>query len=87
MNPTFQLTISSLFSFLILSFLVRIKPFETKTDNFLEILNESTHLLLSYLNYLFTDFIIDIDTKSMIGWLFIGIIGFNIGINFLVIFS
>ena len=62
-------------------FLVKIRPFKTRINNFLEILNETTFLALFYTTYLFTDFILEPKAKDMVGWVFIGLIALNCIIN------
>ena len=51
----------------------------------LEILNEVTLLLCSYMLYLFTDYVDNIKTRYMLGWYFIGLAVSNIAINFIII--
>ena len=72
-------------SLLMVAFISRCKPMQEKINNFLEILNESTFLTLTYLNFLFTDFVSDIDMRYNIGWIFLGVLGLNVVINFAVI--
>ena len=58
-------------------------PFQSKMNNFLEITNETTFLVLTYMLYLFTDYT-DYD-KNILGWVFIGILVMNAIINVSVI--
>ena len=62
-------------------------PMHEKINNFLEILNESTFLTLTYLNFLFTDFVADIDMRYNVGWAFLGVLGVNVIINFAIIIA
>ena len=48
----------------------------------MEIFNESILLVSSYFMFLFTDFVDDIPLRAMIGWVYIGVIGFMIFVNF-----
>jgi hypothetical protein len=43
--------------------------------------NEITLLLCTYCCFLFTDFVGNLTTKEQIGWLFIGIVLTNLGLN------
>jgi hypothetical protein len=49
----------------------------------MEIFNECCLLVSSYFLFLFTDFVPDVKTRYMIGWGFVGLQIFNIGINWL----
>ena len=49
---------------------------------FFEIYNELTVLVLSYLSINFVEIAIDSDVKNNIGWVMVGMVIFNIAINF-----
>jgi hypothetical protein len=51
-----QISITTLFSMSVLIFLLSVKPMESKVLNGIEILNETTFLLLNYISFSFTDF-------------------------------
>ena len=53
--------------------------------NFLEIMNETTFLILCYFSFCFTDFVGSIDLRYLLGWIFLGFVGVNMGINFIMI--
>jgi hypothetical protein len=55
-EATIQVIINSLCSSSMIIFLVANKPFKSNLNNFIEIFNEITFLLLLLLCYLFTDF-------------------------------
>ena len=48
----------------------------------MEIFNESTLLVSSYFMFLFTDFVDDVKMRATLGWVYIGVIGIMIGVNF-----
>ena len=84
-NTSFQLIITSLCSLAILCYIACFLPFGTLLGNFLELLNESTFLVLVYMNFLFTEFVDDIEMRYFIGYVFLGVLVINLCINLLVI--
>ena len=54
---------------------------ETKLHNMLELMNEVTLFLLLNINYMFTNYEISLESKSMMGWVFLGLITINLGLN------
>jgi hypothetical protein len=58
---------------------------ETRLNNSLELLNESTFFLLININFLFTNVIEDMDVKYRIGWGFLCILALNLGLNWIAI--
>jgi len=48
----------------------------------MEIFNESTLLVSSYFMFLFTDFVDDVHMRATLGWVYIGVIGAMIVVNF-----
>jgi hypothetical protein len=48
----------------------------------MEIFNESTLLVSSYFMFLFTDFVDDVHMRATLGWVYIGVIGTMIAVNF-----
>lgn len=84
-NSLLQLFITSTYSVAILTYIIKFRPFLTALNNFLEIFNELCFLILVYLSYLFTDYVVELQAKQQIGWLFIFLIAFNIGVNFILI--
>ena len=59
-------------------------PFEHKIRGCMEIFNDSIILISCYYYYLFTDLVPVQETRYNIGWSYIGLIGFMIVINMLV---
>ena len=59
------------------------KPYLEKTDYYLEVVNESFFLILTYGTLIFSDFVSDHQARKTIGWIYIGLLGsliiFNIG--------
>ena len=81
-NTSFQLIITLFCSLAIICYLARCRPIATWLGNFLELLNESTFLVLVYMNFLFTEFVADIEMRYFIGYVFLGVIGISLGLNF-----
>jgi hypothetical protein len=65
---------------------IRQRPFRTNYLNRIELFNESTFLLCSYLTFLFTDVVEETSIKIQIGWFFIFVILVNLSVNFSGIF-
>jgi hypothetical protein len=59
-----------------------ISPFTTRIANNMELMNESFILLANYHLFLFTDFLVDIETRELVGKSLIGITCINVGLNF-----
>ena len=53
--------------------------------NDLEIFNEGTFCILVFFNYVFTDYVPNVNLRYSLGWVFLGIIGLNIFVNFIAI--
>ena len=68
-----------------MTYLVYIKPFDTKIKNYLEIYNELTILISSYHMLLFTDFVMNEYISYNAGWSFLSFYFLNIVININVI--
>ena len=68
---------------LMLTFFVHVTPMNQPLLNRMEIFNECCLLVSSYFLFLFTDFVPDVKTRYMIGWGFVGLQIFNIGVNWL----
>ena len=81
-NTTFQLVITSFCSLAMLSYIACFLPFATRLGNFIELLNESTFLSLIYMNFLFTEFVDDIEMRYFIGYVFLGVLGVSLSLNF-----
>ena len=59
------------------------QPMKDKTQNRLELFNESFVLIYTYHLYLFTDFMTDLLIRDFIGQVFIYLAIFNIAVNIL----
>ena len=66
-----------------LIFFVHVTPLNQPLLNRMEIFNECCLLVSSYFLFLFTDFVPDVKKRYMIGWGFVGLQIFNIGVNWL----
>ena len=82
MNYTaFQLQALVLQCVLLLIFILLVKPFSEKSQNYREIFNESCILCCSLHLLTFTDFSSDPDIQYSIGWSLIAVTVFNITVN------
>jgi hypothetical protein len=68
---------------LVLGFLIKFKPLRMLKLNVLEIINETTFLILNYISYTFTDYVKP-EMRDYYGCVFIGILTLNLVINILV---
>lgn len=74
-----------LLSLLQLCYLLRVKPFKEKINNYLEIMNEFFYLYCIYHLYVFTDFYDDYKVKYKLGFSLIILVILQIAINLFVI--
>ena len=61
-----------------LMYLLLFKPF---ADNFftrIEVMNETTNMLMLYLMLVFSDWVPDPEVRYIFGWIFIGVFGANL---------
>ena len=65
-----------------LCYLVSQKPHLTKKENYLEIFNEGTYLIATYLFDMSLDQSIKHEHKFIIGWAIIVVYSINIAVNF-----
>ena len=70
--PVGQILIMTLHSFLMIIYLAKVKPFESRLLNRVEIFNECIVLIASYHLFMFTKFTSDPDTQYQVGWSMIG---------------
>jgi hypothetical protein len=63
-----------------------VRPFSTLYLNRIELMNEGTFLMALWFCFVFTDFVEDTETKSILGWAFILLVLMNLGVNFFGIF-
>jgi len=66
---------------LTLIYLIKVKPFEQRFKNLLEIFNETCLLIASYMTILFSPMIDDVDLQYNIGWFLTALVTFQIVIN------
>ena len=76
-----QMTILNIGTFTVLLYILKVKPYERKLLNQIELFNEGVILLLTYFCWVFSDNTIDINFKDDIGWLYIYILFLTIFIN------
>jgi len=70
-------------SLLMLSWLVLIKPFDSKFKNYLECTNEAIVLVLAYFGFLFSDYVESPVMRYQFGFFYIGLIALGLSINVL----
>ncbi|TNV87476.1 hypothetical protein FGO68_gene11214 [Halteria grandinella] len=75
--PIIQLLLFQLISVLNISYLTYHQPFQEPTTNKLEIFNELCILMVGYTLFIYTDFIPDFELQILVGYVMIGITGFN----------
>ena len=65
------------------------RPFESTSLNKMDVFNELSVCLSTYMLYAYTDIIGDMDTLNMFGWVSIGLMGLNIlcNLTFMVLIS
>lgn len=72
-SPVGQISIMVAHSFLMIVYLVRVKPFEYSQMNNVEIFNETCVLIASYHLFMFTNFTSDPAVQYQVGWSMIGL--------------
>jgi hypothetical protein len=70
-----------IWSSVIVIFYGKIRPLNEGFLNNMELFNEFTVMISSYMMILFTEFVEDPMMRAEIGWIFVGIIGINIIVN------
>ena len=81
--PAFQVMTFILLSQLSLSYLVFFKPYQDSLTNMNEIFNEVCVMLSAYQLFVFTDYVDSLAIKNQFGFLMIGTILLNFGVNIL----
>ena len=66
-----------------LSWLVIIRPFDTKLKNYLERVNEGIVLVMSYVGFLFSDYVESPVMRYRFGFFYISLIAFGMVVNVL----
>jgi hypothetical protein len=66
---------------------LKTRPYDDGLLNFVEIFNEATLLICSYILLLFTDYIEDAQMRSDIGWVYGCIVAVNLIVNWLILFG
>lgn len=68
-------------SLLMLTWLIQVKPFDAEYKNKLECFNEFIVLVMSYIDFLFTDYVDNPVLRYTFGYFYIGIIAFGLLVN------
>jgi len=68
-------------SLLMLTWLINVKPFDTKYKHYLELSNEAIVLTLSYFGYLFSDYVESPVARYQFGYLYIGLLALGLLFN------
>jgi hypothetical protein len=63
----------------------QLNPYEKKTTGFMEKFNDTLIVISSYFPLLFTNLIASHDGKYNIGWYYMVVIGFLVGVNIVVV--
>ena len=79
-----QILLFNMCSLTNLILLLVLKPYKSKTLNYVEVLNEAIVLLMSDLYLCFDEIISDPEVEELMGWVFIGVIGLAALVNILI---
>ena len=77
-----QLAIQISFSIFMIIYLPWHRPLESKFATFMEVMNEETILILTYLLMCFTDFVPDVTTRGYIGYYSMAMVCLHLGVCF-----
>jgi hypothetical protein len=69
-----------------MSYMINVMPYTDNLLNGIEIFNELSLLVTSYFLLSFTDWVGEPEFRYTIGWTFTGFLGFNIFVNWCVLF-
>ena len=75
------MAIFALSSLMCVLFSLNVKPFITKSLNFIDCFNEISLLAISIFLLMFTSFIDNVDLRFLIGWFYIGFVIFIVVVN------
>ena len=75
---TIQLAITLLVSTLMISYLVECWPFEENFYTKIELMNEMTAAIMTYVMFTFTDWVESAEMRYSLGWPFIGLLCLNL---------
>ena len=64
-----------------LCYIAYFKPFKLSRSNLQEILNEVTALLATYILFVYTNWVSDLETRYQVGWVSIAMLVANVAIN------
>ena len=73
-----QITVQLITTYTFLCYTASIKPFKLPLHNIQECINEVTVLFATYILFSYTDWVADVATRYMIGWVSIAMISLNI---------
>ncbi len=80
-NSAFQVMSLNLLSLFMIMYLIAVKPYQEYRHNIMEIFNEFTVLVCSWLLIMISEFVPDVSTRYMVGWAMICITCSNLMIN------
>ena len=72
-------------SVIVVVYSFHIQPFSDNKQNYLDIFNEATILLMSYANIPYSDYTLDPELKFKIGWIMVASMLLNLALNILFI--
>ena len=85
--PWLQLMLLVETTLFIVAYKVHYLPQETRLDNFLDLYNEITLLIISILLFPLCDYVDDVDVRFNIGWAIVGITILFLLVNFICVVS
>ena len=71
----------------LLGYYITVLPMVDGLQNFIQIFNEAIVTLAVVSVFLFTDYVDDPEVKYQFGFYFTGVVGFNVGINIIVLIT
>jgi len=80
-HPYFQCCFLVILSLINITYQIMVKPFELKKDNYIEVFNEGSILVSAYMMCIFLDKQSSQEFLKLVGWSFMGLTFFNVGIN------
>jgi len=78
----YQLGLTAVASMVLLGWNVRVMPFQSTFLNVVYIVNELFFFQLVYLSLLMTPFVPEVEDRYTFGYLYLGVVAFNIVMNF-----
>ena len=84
-NLVLQVAILDMLSMLLLIYFFLVKPMENAKHNFIHIFNEVSLIFCMYVLFSFTSYTSDTNIHRLWGHKFIGLVGIQVGVNFVIL--